>query len=95
MIVAGANEIELLLVACYNFGVGSGGRRSLYFAAGGRVFFAYRIISAFSVRIALNSGISVQRDAGITSAISYRLFYRAETVAIEGESYRTKCQIEP
>ncbi|MSU65375.1 MAG: hypothetical protein EXS38_04565 [Opitutus sp.] len=34
-------------------------------------------------------------DAGITSAILDRLLHQAETVVIEGKSYRMKDQIEP
>ena len=34
-------------------------------------------------------------DAGITSAILDRLLHQAETVVIEGQSYRMKDQIEP
>jgi len=34
-------------------------------------------------------------DSGITSAILDRLLHHAETVLIEGKSYRTKDQPEP
>lgn len=34
-------------------------------------------------------------DAGITSAILDRVLHHAETVLIEGKSFRMKIQIEP
>jgi hypothetical protein len=37
----------------------------------------------------------VTNDAGITSAILDRLLHGAESVVIEGKSYRTKDQADP
>ena len=34
-------------------------------------------------------------DAGVTSAILDRVLHNAETIVIEGKSYRMKDQIEP
>jgi len=46
----------------------------------------------------LNSVLAIKEalnDAGITSAILDRLLHGAESVVIEGKSYRTKDQADP